>query len=97
MAVSFDKLKPGMRLLDIHRYRMGNTTMTKLGLWYVEVISVDTEKRTAVCRWNNNPPTTYVERKFRKLYLKPTKAYLGQLRRDKQVTQLTRDRLEPTK
>ncbi len=39
--MKFEKIKPGMVLLDIHSYRMGNTTMRQLGLWEVMVVSVD--------------------------------------------------------
>jgi len=31
------KLKPGQVLYDKHRHRMGNTKMTKWGLWQVNV------------------------------------------------------------
>jgi hypothetical protein len=78
VSVHFSKLKPGMVLLDIHRYRVGNTTMRSLGCWKVTVISVDAETRTAMCSWNHNPPTRYVESQFKRLYLKPTKALLKQ-------------------
>ena len=78
MSVSFDKIKPGMVLLDIHSTRMGNTTIRRLGCWRVLVVSVDHEARTAMCSWNSNKPTLYTESKFKSLYLKPTKAYLKQ-------------------
>lgn len=81
MAVAFNKIKPGMELLDIHKVRMGNTTMQRLSLFKVRVISVDTEARTAMCSWNGNQPTLYREREFKSLYLKPTKAYLAQQER----------------
>lgn len=78
MAVAFNKLKPGMILLDIHSQRVGNTTMKRLGCWRVLVISVDPQARTAMCSWNSNPPALYTERRFKSLYLKPTRAYLAQ-------------------
>lgn len=81
MAVAFDKIKPGMVLLDIHSERMGNTAIRRLGCWKVQVVSVDAEMRTAMCRWNGNPARIYFERDFKKLYLKPTKAYLAQQER----------------
>lgn len=84
MAVSFDKIKPGMELLDIHRERAGSTTMRRLGLWKVKVVTVDPSSRTAMCSWNGNKPTLYTERSLKKLYLKPTKTYLAQqARREK--------------
>lgn len=80
MAIKFDKIEPGMRLLDIHSYRMGNTTMRRLGLWHVDVISVDKEKRSAVVRWNGNQPETWYARDLQKLYRegKEPKAYREQ-------------------
>jgi len=78
MSVAFSKLKPGLVLLDIHRERMGNTKMQRLGCWHVRVISVDDKARTALCSWNGNPARLYRERDLRRLYLKPTSAYLAQ-------------------
>lgn len=78
MAVRFDKVEPEMELLDIHSYRMGNSSMRRLGLWCVRVISVDKEARTAMCSWNSNPARRYTERDFKRLHLQPTKAYLAQ-------------------
>jgi hypothetical protein len=31
-----------------------------------------------MCSWNGNPPRLYRERDFKRLYLKPTRAYLAQ-------------------
>jgi hypothetical protein len=78
MAIKFQKITAGMTLLDIHREKMGNTTMSEWGLWKVSVISVDPEKRTAVVSWNGNPHRTWTARELERLYTKPTKAYLAQ-------------------
>lgn len=78
MAVKFEKIEPGMVLLDIHREKMGNTTMSEWGLWKVKVISVDREKRTAVVSWNSNPPQTWHASNLTRLFTKPTKAYREQ-------------------
>ena len=67
MAVAFDTVKPGDILLDVHSQRMGNTTMREQGVWKVRVISVDAEKRTALCSWNGNRAETYTESQFRSL------------------------------
>jgi hypothetical protein len=83
MAIKFDKVTPGMVLLDIHSHAMGNTTMRALGCWEVRVISVDKEARTAMCSWNGNRPQCYTERQFKSLYTKPTKAFLAQQERRK--------------
>ncbi len=76
--IKFERLTPGMVLLDIHSYKMGNTNMRRLGLWEVKVISVDAATRTAMCSWNGNPPRRYLERDFRSLRTKPSAAYLCQ-------------------
>jgi len=81
MAIKFDKIEPGMTLLDIHRDKMGNTTMSEWGLWKVKVISVDRETRTAVVSWNSNPAQTWERRRLERLYVKPTKAYREQQER----------------
>lgn len=83
MAIKFEKITPGMVLLDIHRHRMGNTTMTELGCWKVYVRSVDPENRTVVASWNGNKDEVWPERRITRLYTKETKAYLAQQERRK--------------
>jgi hypothetical protein len=78
MAIKFDRVKPGMVLLDVHSYKVGNTTMRRLGCWEVLIVSVDCEKRTAQASWNGNPPTTYFRRAIERLYVNPPKAYRDQ-------------------
>ncbi len=76
--VKFDKIKPGMTLLDIHSHPMGNTTMRELGCWKVVIVSVDPEDRSAMARWNNNPERKWSERQLRSLVVKPGKRYIDQ-------------------
>jgi hypothetical protein len=78
MAISWNKITTGDVLLDIHRYRMGNTRMTKLGCWSVKIVSMNSVTETAMCSWNGNPPTMWTRRRLEKLYRKPTKKYLDQ-------------------
>ena len=59
MAIKFESVKAGYVLYECHKYRMGNTKMSKMGSWTVRVISVDYEKKTAVCSWNGNEARTY--------------------------------------
>lgn len=80
--MKFEHIKPGMELLDIHSERMGNTTLRRLGLWRVTVVSVDPESRTAMVRWNYNPEKRWNERQLTKLVTKPSKKYLAQQQRD---------------
>lgn len=78
MAIKFHKIKPGMVLFDIHSERAGNTNMRRLGLWKVQILSVDEKNETAVVSWNGNKERFYSKRQLEQLYTKPTKAYLAQ-------------------
>ena len=78
MAIKYEKIQPGMTLLDIHSHRMGNTTMRQLGCWNVQVVSVDPTTRSAVVSWNGNRPEVWYERRLRGLHAKPTAAYRRQ-------------------
>jgi hypothetical protein len=83
MAIKFEKIEPGMTLLDIHSEPMGNTTMRELGCWEVKIISVDHEERTAMVSWNHNAPRKWFERNLTKLYRegKEPKRYRDQVER----------------
>lgn len=76
MAIKFDKVKPGMELLDIHSERAGNTMLRRLGCWKVRVYSVD--EHGATVSWNGNPPKHWSRHQIERLYTKPTKKYLAQ-------------------
>ena len=80
MAIKFEKLEVGMRLFDIHRTAMGNTTMTEMGCWEVEIVSVDRIKRTAKVIWNSNPAEEWSAAQLNKLYAKKPPSYLAGLR-----------------
>ena len=67
VSVSFDSLKPGEILLDVHYEQAGNTTARRQGVCPVCVVSVDMEARTAMCRWNGNEARKYYESQFRAL------------------------------
>jgi hypothetical protein len=65
--LTLDKLKPGMTLYDCHRHKLGNTTMTAMGVWHVRVVEV--HETYAMLSWNGNKARPYsgaeVSRKFR--------------------------------
>ena len=63
----FHTVKAGDILYDVHRERMGNTTMSRLGCWTVEVIDIDHEEGRATVRWNGNRPQTYFVRQIERL------------------------------
>jgi hypothetical protein len=76
--MKFEKITPGMTLLDIHSERDGNTTMRRLMCWKMQVISVDSTTRSAMVSWNGNKPQLYTEAMLTRLKDKPSKAYLEQ-------------------
>jgi hypothetical protein len=78
MAIKFEKIQPGMTLFDIHSERMGNTTMRELGKWDVYIVSVDPTTRSAIVKWNGNPPKRWYERALTKLYATEPKRYREQ-------------------
>lgn len=68
--IKFEKIKPGMVLYDVHSETMGNTTMRSVGVWPVEIVSVDEHNRCAMVRWNHNPPRKWYERQLSRLRAK---------------------------
>ncbi len=74
----FEKIKAGTTLIDEHREKMGNTTMSRLGEWPVCIVSIDLEKRTAVVRWNHNREQVYSARRLEKLRPFLSAAYMRQ-------------------
>jgi hypothetical protein len=71
MAISFDKVKAGDVLYDVHRTKMGNTRMRAERCWPVQVVSIDHERGTAVCSWNGNPARQYTRRQIARLRRTP--------------------------
>ena len=65
--MKFDKLKEGMTLYSLSSRRMGNTTMRTMAVHTVRVVSIDREKRRAMCSWNHNPAQLYFERDIERL------------------------------
>ena len=59
MSIKIDKLKPGMIVYDVHSYKMGNTTISSVGVWDVEILEVDLGRVTVLASWNGNRPETY--------------------------------------
>jgi hypothetical protein len=50
-----------MIVYDVGSHKMGNTTMTTVAVWSVQIVSVDAEKRTVTARWNGNAERKYFE------------------------------------
>lgn len=65
--VAFSTVKAGDVLYDCRRQKMGNTTMGRMATWTVRVLSVDPDKRTALCSWNGNRENTWHEWQLKSL------------------------------
>ncbi len=52
-------LKPGMIVYDVHKYKMGNTMISTVGIWEVEIKRVDIEEGIVTARWNYNSEGRY--------------------------------------
>ena len=64
--MKFEKLQPGMIVYDVRRHKMGNTTLSTVGVWTVRVLTVEAENRRVVASWNGNTPRIFYERDVRK-------------------------------
>lgn len=71
MAIKFEAVKPGDLLWDVHKQKLGNTTVSRLSCWPVRVLQIDYDNRVASCSWNGNKPRVY------------SKAQIERLRRNK--------------
>ena len=60
--MKFEKLQPGMVVYDVHRHKMGNTTISTVGVWRVRIVSVDHERQRVTASWNGNPARTFYPR-----------------------------------
>lgn len=41
--MKLEKMQAGITLYDVHRYKMGNTTMSTVGVWHVYVKEVNSD------------------------------------------------------
>lgn len=67
MAIKFESVKAGDTLYSVSSGRAGNTTLRRVDVREVKVISVDYEKFTAQCSSNNNPVRTYFRKQIERL------------------------------
>lgn len=78
--ISFDKIKPGDVLYDVHRTKMGNTRMSRLGCWTVRIIRLEDHDsilgplRGAVVSWNSNSEQWWPQCRIAKLRRSPPKS-----------------------
>lgn len=73
-----DLVKVGDELYDVHREKMGNTKMSRLGCWRVRVISIEDRSTTTgrtyrawTVSWNGNPPRVYYREQIARLRRSP--------------------------
>ena len=52
--MKFEKLAPGMVVYDVHRHKLGNTTISTVGVWTVRIVSVDHNTKRVMASWNGN-------------------------------------------
>ena len=67
MAIVFSTVKAGDILYSVSSGRAGNTSMSRVNVWPVRVISIDHEKGQAQCSCNNNPVRTYSRSQIERL------------------------------
>ena len=81
MAIKFEKIKEGMILYDVHKHKMGNTTMSSVGVWPVRIIEL--KDNGAIVSWNHNEPQHWSRYQLEKLRAKEPELVmntLGQMR-----------------
>ena len=68
--MKIEKLLPGIIVYDVHKHKMGNTTISTVGVWPVHIIDVDTETMTVTASWSGNKSQKYHESTWSKWRLK---------------------------
>lgn len=64
--MKFEKLQPDLVVYDVGHHKMGNTSLTTVGVWDVRIVSVDADSRSCMASWNGNPPKRFYEHSIRK-------------------------------
>lgn len=64
--MKIESLQTGMRVWDVGRRKMGNTTLSTVCVWPVDIILVDIEGRKVTARWNGNAPRVAREHEWKK-------------------------------
>jgi hypothetical protein len=57
--MKLERMKPGMKLYDVARQRMGNTLARTTTVFVVQIIEVDLDEELVRASWNGNPPKAY--------------------------------------
>lgn len=69
----WETVKAGDILWDVHREKMGSTTMSRLGSWEVAVIEIHHAEGWALTSWNGNLPRRTYRRTVEKYRRSPAK------------------------
>ena len=72
---SINKLKVGQRVYDYHKVKMGNTTMSRMGEWPVDIEEIDLEGNRVKASWNTNPSKWYYENSIKKWRVNQKESY----------------------
>jgi hypothetical protein len=68
--MKLEKLKSGMTVYDVGRNKMGNTTISTVVVWHVQILDVNFSERSVVASWNSNPERKYRESAWSKWRIK---------------------------
>jgi len=66
LQMKITDLQPGQIVYDCHRTKLGNTTMSSMGIWEVRIVSVDLENNRVEASWNGNRPQWRYESSWKK-------------------------------
>lgn len=69
--MKIEKLKPGMKVYSLIRHKMGNTTISTISVYDVNIIDVDIQNCVVTASWNGNAAEKYYGREFNWRLKKP--------------------------
>jgi len=72
MSIAIKSLKTGAVLYDCHKERAGNTTMSVMRVWKIQVLEVNLEEGKALISWNGNSPVWKTEQYFQDARIRRT-------------------------
>lgn len=75
--MKIENLKPGQVVYNIGRHKMGNTSISTVFVWAVNIIKVDIERRVVTASWNSNKAKEYHEYSWSKWRVKKPKMIRG--------------------
>lgn len=64
--MKIESLSIGQIVYEVGRSKMGNTTVSTVGIWHIQIYEVDLQTRTVKASWNSNPVREFRERSWKK-------------------------------